>query len=129
VTLLRASVIPTTVTATLSVEGYADVTDTCEVYGHSSSWTPSLTLDQNALTVAEGGTAQLTATFDPQSTVRVTWAVDDAETASFVQLTPTTVGRETVEITGLAEGTTNITASMTVNGVPYQATCAITVTP
>lgn len=68
-------------------------------------------------TVAAGSTLSLTATTNPAGET-VTWASSDTEKA--------TVSNGTV--TGVAEGSATISATITVNGVDYKAEKAITVT-
>lgn len=79
---------------------------------------PNITLDKEKASVAVAGTVSLTATKVP-STETVTWASDDTSVA--------TVSSGTV--TGVAAGTANISASITVNGVTYKDVCVVTVNP
>lgn len=78
---------------------------------------PSITLSQKTMSLAEGGTKALTATTVPADAV-VTWASSDS--------TKATVSDGTV--TAVAEGSANVTATITVDGTDYTATCAVTVT-
>lgn len=78
--------------------------------------TPSITLDQTAVTITEGNTETITATTVPEGTA-VTWTSSDDTIA-------TVVGGV---ITAVAEGTATITASMMVTGTEYTATCTVTV--
>ena len=79
--------------------------------------TASITLNKSATSIAAGATETLTATTVPADAV-VTWTSSD-ETAATV---------EDGVVTALAEGTTTITATITVEDVDYTATCAVTVT-
>lgn len=74
----------------------------------------SISLNKSSTTVAT--TETLTATTSPVGET-VTWASSDTDVA--------TVSNGTV--TAVADGTCTITASMTVNGVTYTATCLVTV--
>lgn len=78
---------------------------------------PSVTLSQKTMTLAEGGSKALTATTVPAD-AEVTWASSDD--------TKVTVSNGTV--TAVAEGSANVTATITVDGTQYTATCAVTVT-
>ena len=78
---------------------------------------PSITLSQKTMSLAEGGTKALTATTVPAD-AEVTWASSDD--------TKATVSDGTV--TAVAEGSADVTATITVNGTDYTATCAVTVT-
>lgn len=77
---------------------------------------PSVTLDQNEVTVEASDTVTLKATTYPAGET-VTWASDDTDVA--------TVSGGVV--TGVAEGEATITASITVGGNTYTDTCAVTV--
>lgn len=79
---------------------------------------PSVTVTGTA-TAAVGATSTLSATTVPASQT-VTWSSDDEEIA--------TVGESTGVVTGVAAGKCNIIASITVNGVVYQASKEFTVT-
>jgi hypothetical protein len=79
--------------------------------------TPSVTLSDSTATVAAGETETLTATTVPAD-VTVTWTSSD-ETAATVA---------DGVVTGVAAGSATITAKITVNGVDYTDTCAVTVT-
>ena len=78
---------------------------------------PSVTLNALTATVEEGETVTLTATTFPAGAT-VTWASGDADVA-------TVAGGV---VTGVAEGETDITASITVEGKTYTATATVTVT-
>lgn len=78
---------------------------------------PSITLSASTATISTiGGTQSLTATVVPAGSA-VTWTSDKTAVA--------TVSNGTV--TAVANGTCNITASITVDGVTYTDTCKITV--
>lgn len=74
-------------------------------------------LDKETATIAEDGAVTLTATTNPTGQT-VSWASSDDTVA--------TVSGGVV--TGVAEGTATITASMTYEGTEYTATCTVTVT-
>lgn len=78
---------------------------------------PSVTLDQNEVTVEASDTVTLKASTYPAGET-VTWASGNTSVA--------TVAAGVV--TGVAKGETTITASITVNGVTYTDTCSVTVT-
>lgn len=80
--------------------------------------TPVVTLDQSTASVAVGSTVDLIATVVPTGST-VTWSSSSETNA--------TVNNGTV--TGVAEGTATITASITVDGQIYSDTCEVTVTP
>ena len=78
---------------------------------------PSVTLDKETLSLTVGGaTGSLSATVAPVGAT-VTWKSSD--------ITKATVSNGTV--TAVAAGTCTITASITVDGVTYTDTCAVTV--
>ena len=80
--------------------------------------TPSVTLDKSTLSlVAAGETGSLNATTVPDD-AQVTWTSSDDTVA--------TVAAGVV--TPLTAGTATITATITVDGVDYTDTCAVTVT-
>ena len=78
--------------------------------------TPSIDLNKSAVTIVIDGTEALTATTVPADAT-VTWASNDTSVA--------TVSNGTV--TGVAEGNTTVTATITVDSVDYTASCDITV--
>lgn len=78
---------------------------------------PDLTLDRANVTLEEGEKAQLTAKTTPAGQT-VTWTSSDSKVADVSD----------GEITGVAEGTAVITASMTYDGTTYTDTCNVTVT-
>lgn len=78
---------------------------------------PTITLDKSTLSLTVGGeTGSLTATVSPVGST-VTWKSSDTAKA--------TVSSGTV--TAVAAGTCDIIASITVDGVTYEAKCAVTV--
>lgn len=77
----------------------------------------SITLSPNTATVEVGSTVTLTATTEPADAI-VTWASDDIADATV----------EDGVVTGVAEGTATITASITVGGITYTDQCHVTVT-
>lgn len=78
---------------------------------------PSVTLDKNEVTVEKSDTVTLIASTYPVGET-VTWSSDDTDVA--------TVSGGVV--TGVAEGTATITASITVGGNTYTDACEVTVT-
>jgi hypothetical protein len=78
----------------------------------------SVVLSDHAVTVEVNDTVTLTATTEPADAV-VTWASDDESDATVADGV----------VTGVAEGTANITASIVVGGVTYTDTCKVTVVP
>ena len=80
--------------------------------------TPTIALDKSTLALVVGGaTGVLTATTAPNDFV-VDWSTSNAEVA-------TVAGGV---VTAVAAGTATITAKITVDGIDYTATCAVTVT-
>lgn len=79
--------------------------------------TPSVTLNKDAVSLAPEATETLTATVIP-SDATVTWTTSNGEVA--------TVSNAGL-VTAVAEGTATITATITVDGTNYTATCAVTV--
>ena len=78
---------------------------------------PSITLDQSAVTEEAGNTFTLTATTQNANGATVTWTSDNTNVA--------TVTNGVVSC--VASGTCTITASITVSGNTYSATCSVTV--
>lgn len=78
---------------------------------------PSVTLDRNTANVEAGKTLKLNADVYPAGT-SVTWSSGNTSVATVASGT----------VTGVAEGTTTITATITVSGTTYTDTCAVTVT-
>lgn len=78
--------------------------------------TPSVTLDKSTASIAVNGTETLAATTVPAD-ASVTWASSDDTVASV----------DGGVVTGVAAGDATITASITVDGVEYSDTCAVTV--
>lgn len=78
--------------------------------------TPSVTLNKDEVTLVALATETLTATTVPADAV-VTWDSSNDEVATV----------EDGVVTAVAEGTANITATITVDEVDYTDTCAVTV--
>lgn len=78
--------------------------------------TPSVTLDKSTASITVSGTETLAATTVPADAV-VTWTSSDDTVASV----------DGGVVTGVAAGDATITASITVDGVEYSDTCAVTV--
>ena len=91
-----------------------------EVYikqGSSASETPEVLLEKHSATVAVGDTVKLNVVKKIPATATVTW-------------TSGTTAKATVAdgvVTGVAAGSSIITASITVDGVSYTDTCTVTV--
>ena len=82
--------------------------------------TPTISVSPTTLTLkAEGATGTITADTNNDGGATIVWTSDDPTVA--------TVSGGTV--TPVAEGTCTITAKITVSGVDYTATCAVTVGP
>lgn len=79
--------------------------------------TPSIALNKSTASITEGGEDTIIATTVPAGET-VTWTSTDETVA-------TVAGGV---VSALAVGTTTIIASITVDGVPYTAACAVTVT-
>ena len=79
--------------------------------------TPTITLNKSTTSLAVNATEQLTATTTPNAFV-VTWASTDSTKASVAQ---------DGTITGVAAGSATISATITVDGSTYTATCDVTV--
>lgn len=86
--------------------------------GGSIPTTPGISLSQTSATVAEGASLTLTATTQNATGATVTWTSSNTSVATVTGGT----------VTALAEGTTVITAKITVSGTTYSATCYVTVT-
>ena len=80
---------------------------------------PSVTIDKNQATIKVGDTLTLKAATYPAAET-VTWSASDSGTYA-------SVNSSTGVVTGVAEGEATITATITVGGVSYTDTCAITV--
>lgn len=99
------------------VTGFFETVQTPDTITPKST-TPSVSLDQTTLSVEVGKTATLVATTVPAGSA-VTWASSATDYA--------TVANGVVS--GVAEGASTITATITVDNVEYTAECAVTVTP
>lgn len=87
------------------------------VYVSNLNEAATLTLDKSSVSIAVAGTEQVTATTAPNAYV-VSWNSDDTAIATV---------DSTGLITGVAAGTCNVTASITVYGVTYTQTVEVTV--
>ena len=87
------------------------------VAGTNGGETPEVLLEKHAATVKVGGTLKLKVTRLVPSSATITWSSSATAKA--------TVSGGTV--TGVATGSTIITASITVDGVAYTDTCTVTV--
>ena len=103
--------------ALMGMKLWAEYADGISIVEVGESVNPSVTLSQKTMSLAEGGSKALTATTVPAD-AEVTWASSDA--------TKATVSDGTV--TAVAEGSADVTATITVDGTDYTATCAVTVT-
>ena len=88
----------------------------------ASTDTPSVAIDQGSTaSVAAGSKIQLTATTNPAGVGSVAWTSGTPEKA--------TVDQNTGEVTGVASGSSVITATFTYKtGVAKTSTCTVTVT-
>lgn len=77
-----------------------------------------VTLNKSATSIVVGANETLTATVEPAGST-VTWATSDNTKATV---------DSTGKVTGVAAGSANVTASITVGGKETKATCAVTVT-
>ena len=77
-----------------------------------------VTLNKSTTSIAIGGNETLVATVEPTGSA-VTWASSDSTKATV---------DNTGKVVGVAAGSTNVTASITVDGKETKATCAVTVT-
>lgn len=80
---------------------------------------PSVTVSPNEITLTEGETETLSAVTYPAGET-VTWSASDSGTYA-------SVNSSTGKVTAVAEGEATITATITVGGVSYTDTCAVTV--
>ncbi len=87
-------------------------------YGGSIPATPSISLNQTSATLQVGSSLRLTAYPQNAGTAQVSWSSTDTNIA--------TVSNGVV--TGVAVGTTTITASIEVSEITYSASCNVTVT-
>ena len=82
---------------------------------------PYIMLNPTEETVFTGFTTTLTATYGNATNPTISY------TSSNISVATVTGNGTTATVTGVAAGTATITATMTVNGTPYTATCAVTV--
>lgn len=94
-----------------------DMNENGIVFVAGTGTAPQITLDKSTASVAAAATTSLTATVVPSGST-VTWKSSDTTIA--------TVSSGTV--TGVKAGSATIYATITVDGVPYTASCAVTVT-
>ena len=87
------------------------------VYVSNLNEAASIVLNKATTTIAQGSTETLVATTAPNAYV-VTWSSSDSTIASVDQ---------TGVVTGVAAGDATITASISVYGVTYTATCEVTI--
>lgn len=104
-----------TITAYFNI-GSETYTTTCDVTVTPSVETPSVSISEDSITIADNAYAILIAHTVPNNR-SVTWMSSDTGVA--------TVRNGTV--TAVSPGTTVITVSMTYNGVAYSDTCMVTV--
>ena len=95
---------------------YIDLDENGAVFVAGNGTVPSVTITGTA-TAAVGSTSTLTATVVPAGST-VTWTSSDTDVATV----------EAGVVTGVEAGTTTITASITVNGITYEAEKEFTVT-
>lgn len=87
--------------------------------GGSIPTTPSISLNRTSATLQVGSSLRLTAYPQNAGTAQVTWSSSNESVA--------TVSNDGT-VTGVAAGTTTITASIVVSGFTYSASCNVTVT-
>ncbi|MCR4825978.1 MAG: Ig-like domain-containing protein, partial [Bacteroidales bacterium] len=86
------------------------------------STTPYISLAPNSATVLTGFTETLTASYgNVTGTPSITYSSSNTSVATV------SGSGTTVTVTAVAAGTATITATMVVDGIPYTATCAVTV--
>ena len=97
-----------------------DYNSTLEAQGIVVSVThaPTISVSPATLSLATGESRALTVTKENDGGATVSWSTSDATVATVTAGT----------VTAVAIGSANITASITVSGVTYSATCAVTVT-
>ncbi len=105
-------------TATIKAQ-YGDVTASCTV---TVSTTPSISIAPDPASVSVNGTMTFTATIKPDqyNGSTITWSVGDTSIASLTG--------SNGEVKGLKKGTTEVTASFTVDGKTYSTSAPLTVT-
>lgn len=89
-----------------------------EFYSYEGEVTPSVTLNKSTLALTVGGNETLTASVVPVAS-SVTWTSSASSVASV---------NASGKVTASQAGTATITAKITVDGVDYTDTCAVTVT-
>ncbi len=82
---------------------------------------PTISLNKNSTTLEIVGTEVLTATVTNAGGATINWSTSDGTKVSL------SGSGNTRTITGVAAGSSTITASITVNGYTYNATCSVTV--
>lgn len=105
-------------TATIKAQ-YGDVTASCTV---TVSTTPSISIAPDPASVSVNGTMTFTATIKPDqyNGSTITWSVRDTSIASLTG--------SNGEVKGLKKGTTEVTASFTVDDKTYSTSAPLTVT-
>ncbi len=118
-----------TVTSTYASRGYksqfSDTYDTAAMHtiARITDDKPSISLSPKTLSLLVGGdTGTVTATITNADNPTVTWSSGNTSVA-----TVTAGDNNTGVVTGVAAGTATITASITVDGTEYAATCTVTV--
>lgn len=101
--------------------GSANITATCGSQSATCAVTvanPSISLNKTTTSIVVEANETLTATVSPVGST-VTWESDDESVATV---------NSSGKVVGVAVGTANITASITVNGDTKTASCAVTIT-
>jgi len=106
-----------TLTGHYSINSQDNVPIECYIKKGSDGLTPVVLLDRHAATIAVGGTVTLNVVDLVPANASVTWSTSAAAKA--------TVSNGVV--TGVSEGSTIITATITVDGVSYTDTCTVVV--
>ena len=119
----------TEVTLTPVAEGTATITATCSgkeatcvVEVKQTTLATSLSVTPTTLTVAAGGTGEVTATQEGSGNEEIIWSVAEADKS---KVTVTKKNENTATVTGVAEGTATITATTKNSG--KTANCTVTI--
>ena len=105
-----------TITATVSVDGKS-ASAACSVTVTEDKPAIKISLDQTSVTLKKGATTTLKVKVEGTNNPKVTWGSSNNSVATVKDGT----------VTAVAAGTATITASVTVDGTSYSATCTVTV--
>jgi len=115
---LEAGTANITVTVTPEDDSYVETSKTFSYTVIS----PTITLSSSAEEIAVNGSVTLTASTTNAGGATINWSTSSTAKAT---ISPTT--GTTCTVTGVAAGTSTITARIVVNGITYEATCKVTV--